>query len=218
MRQMISRRHLTVLTLVAELVGCNSWKEIDQAVTAATRRGIEEYQGTLSTANLIPARDVSEPVSGATVGRTFVLDGPSRVSLIAANDCDGILPQQRDVDVRNPEVSAFKYSFLQMIEREQAPKLDFRYLAYGAELKAQFTRKTIVGAEVAVSRVLGMNASAETLQTYEACCILAGTCGDYLVTSVYEMRRASSLEANRPSSGSLADEKKASGEGPQARQ
>ncbi|PKL76096.1 MAG: hypothetical protein CVV27_12045 [Candidatus Melainabacteria bacterium HGW-Melainabacteria-1] len=189
---MLLKRVFCLLALFALLLtGCGHWEEIDSAVSAATKRGLGDYSGTLDTANLVPISYVNEPPSAATLGRTFKFAGPRLVSLNTSSACRNALPGQ-PVSNSDGAVSKFSYAYVQMIDQSNGGQgqLKLDYLGYAGNVRTEIREKSLLAAKVWLSDILAYPASAANAPNwaeFESCCKLTGTCGDYVVTELYQM-------------------------------
>jgi hypothetical protein len=169
------------------LTGCGHWDEIDKAVSAATKRGLGDFSGTLDTANLVPVSFVNEPASVSTLGRTFKFSGPRLVTLNTSSACRDSLPGS-PLASGDGAVSKFSYSFLQMADQSNQgqAQLKLDYLGYSGNIKTDIKQKSLIAAKVSLSQILAYP-STPNWSEFESCCKLTATCGDYVVSEMYQM-------------------------------
>lgn len=179
-----ARKGILLISLLG-LTGCGHWEEIDKAVTVATKRGLEDYSGTLDTANLVPVAYTNEPATAETLGRTFKFAGPRLVNFNTSSICREALPG-KPASSSDGTVSKFSYSFLQMADQTNSTDLNLSYLGYSSALKTELKQKSLLAAKVSLSQIWAFPASPNWSE-FESCCKLTGTCGDYVVTEMYQM-------------------------------
>lgn len=172
------------------LPGCGHWDEIDRAVSAATKRGLGDYSGTLDTANLVPVSYANEPGSAETLGRTFKFAGPRLVTLNTSSACRDSLPG-KPVATSEGTISKFTYSFLQMMDQNSqgGAQLKLDYLGYSGNIKTDIKQKSLLAAKVSLAQILAFPGSPNWSE-FENCCKLTGTCGDYVVSEMYQMSQS----------------------------
>jgi hypothetical protein len=172
------------------LPGCGHWEEVDKAVSAATRRGLGDYSGTLDTANLVPVSYANEPGSAETLGRTFKFAGPRLVTLNTSSACRDSLPG-KPVATSEGTISKFSYSFLQMMDQntQGQTQLKLDYLGYAGNIKTDIKQKSLLAAKVSLAQILAFPGSPNWSE-FENCCKLTGTCGDYVVSEMYQMSQS----------------------------
>jgi len=172
------------------LPGCGHWDEVDKAVSAATRRGLGDYSGTLDTANLVPVSYANEPGSAETLGRTFKFAGPRLVTLNTSSACRDSLPG-KPVATTEGTISKFSYSFLQMMDQnaQGQAQLKLDYLGYAGNIKTDIKQKSLLAAKVSLAQILAFPGSPNWSE-FENCCKLTGTCGDYVVSEMYQMSQS----------------------------
>lgn len=174
-------------SLIGLLWGCASKPIAPQAVLGSlTEAQSESFSGDLDVKTLTSTSTLGEDLTSKLLGRSVDLSqGKNRPKLISSNPCGGLIPERQREDLRARLDSAFDSYLLGVLKSNQS-SLSFPQVGFSVPVQDKPAAGSIISAHLGLSRAVSF-VSDDELKHYNRCCVLTGSCGQHMISKLYEV-------------------------------
>lgn len=172
--------------LTLSFAGCGSAPVSPQRVIGPlTDAQSESFEGDFNFDALTPTSQVGAQVSSSDLGRPLKMQGDKAVGLAPPNACSGLIPERQREDLRERLTETFDVYLLRTLKSGQE-SIAFPSIDYAAIVEGDPQAGSVISAHLGLTRAVSF-VNQEELKHYHQCCQLTGSCGDQMISKLYEV-------------------------------
>jgi hypothetical protein len=178
---------LLVALPLSIICGCASKPISPQAVLGPKyNTQPESFKGDLNLDELTSTSTLGEELTSKALGRSVDLSrGKDKPKLVTSNPCGGLIPDRQREDLRERLNASFDSYLLDVLKPNQK-ELTFPTIDYSVPVEGEPAPDSIISAHLGLSRAVSF-VSDDELKHYNRCCILTGSCGEQMISKLYEV-------------------------------
>lgn len=179
--------HLVALGLIYCLAACGSAPVPSPTIYHRMVSSNEHFTGEMNLSKLTPTSSFKEAFTQSSLGRSISLNKETGNTLNPAPPCVKLLPDRVRDDYRDRLPQVFDDYLLTTLKDKQE-KISFDEISFTTSVDEGAQLQSVISGHVGISRILSFVDESE-LKYFDRCCKLTGTCGENMISKLYEVDR-----------------------------
>ena len=171
---------------LSSLVGCGSSVISPQKIIGPLSEAqSESFQGDFDFKGITPTSKLGQSVTSGDLGRAVKITSGESPKLAPPNACAGLIPSRQREDLRERLSDVFDVHILRSLKAGQE-SIYFPSLEYSAAVEGSPAAGSVISAHLGLTRAISF-VNQEELKHYNKCCQLTGSCGEQMISRLYEV-------------------------------